>query len=70
MAAKQQEPSGFVRLIACATKCGFDSKALAEKVAHRSRTHRHYRVAVYHCRTCGKWHIGGGVKRRRMGGKA
>lgn len=69
MAAKQREPSGLVRLIACLTKQGFDSRALAEQVADRSRSHRNYRVSVYHCRTCGKWHIGGGVKRRKGEGK-
>lgn len=47
----------------CAGKKTFDSFALASRIAARSRRRggrKSERLAPYHCRLCGSWHVGSG----------
>ena len=58
--------------IQCAGKDQFDTRKLAEDVAHRmSRKHgqadKH--ISTYKCAHCGKWHVGGSKALYKKGKK-
>jgi hypothetical protein len=50
--------------VECVGKQVFDTKALAEKVARRSRASRTAALSPYKCQHCNQWHIGSHVGRR------
>lgn len=47
----------------CAGKSGFESKALADKIARKTLRSKTKKMPgtmnVYRCQYCNKWHIGG-----------